>query len=77
MTLISRSRWRKVLLDGQPAIRMQCPTCHVVGRLHLSARDSLGHQVNARGEVMPSVVCGNNDCDFHDYVTLEGWPEFI
>jgi hypothetical protein len=26
---------------------------------------------------MPSVVCGDNDCDFHDYVTLEGWPGIV
>ncbi len=77
MTRVPRSRWKKVLLDGQPAIRMQCPTCHVVGRLYLSSTDSIGHQVNWRGEVLPSVVCTNNDCDFHDYVTLEGWPGFM
>jgi hypothetical protein len=77
VTLIARSRWKKVLLDGQPAIRMQCPSCRVVGRLHLSAADSVGHQVNVAGQVMPAVVCGNNDCDFHDHVTLEGWPGIV
>jgi hypothetical protein len=74
VTLIARSRWKKVLLDGQTAIRIQCSSCRVVGRLHLGAADSLGYQVNAAGQVIPSVVCGNNDCDFHDHVTLEGWP---
>jgi len=77
MTLISRSRWKNASLDGQPAIRMQCPSCRVIGRLYLSAGDSLGHQIDQQGQVTPSVVCGNDDCVFHDYITLEGWAGIL
>ncbi len=46
-----------------------CPGC---GWLAVLA----DHDIAPDGEVWPSVVCPNDDCDFHEFIRLEGWdPE--
>jgi hypothetical protein len=31
------------------------------------------HRIASDGAVSPSVVCPNPQCDFHEFVRLEGW----
>jgi hypothetical protein len=31
------------------------------------------HRIEADGRVVPSVVCLAPGCDFHEYVSLDGW----
>lgn len=33
------------------------------------------HEIDIVGKVQPSVVCAYDDCEFHEYVTLEGWDD--
>lgn len=44
-----------------------CPRCGLLG--------VLDHEVADDGVVSPSVVCANPDCDFHDQIQLEDWPD--
>jgi hypothetical protein len=32
-----------------------------------------GHSIASDGRVSPSVVCRTTGCDFHDFVSLDGW----
>lgn len=45
---------------------VRCPKCR--------QECSLPHKVESNGDVNPSVVCPYKECDFHEFVTLEGWP---
>lgn len=38
---------------------------------HIGSLDD--HTIAENGEVMPSVVCGHKGCDFHEWITLDGW----
>lgn len=44
-----------------------CPGC---GN-HVNVDD---HEIAETGEVNPSLGCPSEDCDWHEYVRLEGWP---
>ena len=51
------------------------------GKTYPSLKDSNGcvfgietHSVSADGVVSPSIVCGYG-CEFHEFVTLEGWDK--
>lgn len=55
--------------DGIKAI-MVCPDCEKLGTLY-------DHEVLLDGVVHPSVVCYNENCNFHRYVVLERWNEFV
>jgi hypothetical protein len=44
---------------------MACPSGHV-----LTLRE---HSIEEDGTVVPSVVCPNTGCRFHNYVRLVGW----
>lgn len=53
-------------------VLVRCPKCATVG--------PLDHDVDAAGNVIPSLVCPeqirpNVACGFHETVTLEGWPD--
>lgn len=43
-----------------------CPKCGEYGRL-------ITHKIDKDGNVSPSVVCFNDQCDFHEYIHLEGY----
>ena len=45
-----------------------CPTC---GRMQSLS----GHEIDKDGNVSPSLVCYYDDCDFHEFITLNGWVE--
>ncbi len=44
---------------------MACPKGH-----NLTLRN---HKIAANGDVKPSVVCPDVDCEFHEYIRLMGW----
>ena len=58
--------YRRCRADGKMTATMSCPKCGQVASLS-------GHTINPGGAVNPSVVCPHEGCDFHEYVTLEGW----
>lgn len=43
-----------------------CPDCGKAGAL-------TDHDIDKSGYVRPSLVCPNDDCDFHQFVKLEDW----
>lgn len=47
---------------------IECPYCGngILG-------DPAPHGIKENGDVFNSVVCQNEKCNFHRYVTLEGW----
>ena len=52
------------------------------GALYPTIRDTNGdwfaiqtHSIAADGTVSPSVVCTYDGCDFHEFITLEGWDQ--
>lgn len=66
-TRIPREHWAKL---GH-TVQVDCPGCGVRLPLYI---DPLDHEVGPGGTVKPSLVCPLDDCGFHAYVTLEGWP---
>ena len=63
------SVWKFVQLDGKTILKMQCPLCALWQYLE-------DHSVDEAGQVLPSVVCGNEqgNCSFHEFVQLKGFP---
>jgi hypothetical protein len=43
-----------------------CPKCSTTASLSK-------HTIAESGAVLPSVVCPNKECDFHEFIHLEGW----
>jgi hypothetical protein len=58
--------WWPVVLDRKRIGSICCPGCGTVGNL-------ADHEIRDDGTVHPSCVCPE-DCGFHDYVQLVGWP---
>jgi hypothetical protein len=58
--------WRGAKRDGKRTAIISCPKCRRAASLS-------EHDIDAAGKVTPSLVCPYGDCDFHDYVELEGW----
>jgi len=62
--------------DGSKTAWFWCPRCGLMGSL-------AGHEIDAQGNVTPSVLCGYNgyivngvsqECGFHESgIRLEGW----
>ena len=70
--------WKPVRIDGEPGAVFKCPKCGgeaVLGGEVQPKLDAGGHTMDAEGNVSPSVVCPFDPCDFHQFVTLVGWPE--
>lgn len=61
----------QVPIEGQPGkyIRKASLTCPECGRVS-SLSD---HTIDLEGLVQPSVVCPYEDCNFHEFIQLEGW----
>lgn len=51
--------------DGRFVVHVACPQC---GR-----PAALDHEINAKGLVTPSLVCGHG-CGYHGYGLLQDWP---
>lgn len=63
MRTIPRRDWHRSSLDGEPVVRVRCPSCRVTALLD--------HSVWDNGAVSPSLDCP--ECSFHDHVVLAGW----
>ena len=57
--------WQRAGGDGVRTAIVSCPKCG--GSVSLSR-----HEIAQDGSVSPSLVCPY-DCDFHEFVKLEGW----
>ena len=69
MTILQQHRLPEYPLSRVVLAIVTCPRC---GR-----ECSIGkatHSIGATGKVMPSMICPHDGCDFHEYVTLAGWP---
>ncbi len=55
---------------GGPAAFVTCSSCEKSASLS-------GHKIDADGKVTPSLACPEPGCDWHVFVTLEGWAEAI
>lgn len=58
--------WRGLRLAEKRSATLRCPKC---GRWTSLSN----HTISDNGEVNPSLVCPYENCNFHEYVTLEGW----
>ena len=65
--------WRGAKRDGVKIANFHCPKCDFSASL---GHDS-NHTIAMDGAVSPSVVCDGAGCDFHEYVRLDGWADFI
>ncbi len=43
------------------------------GNGHIGSLSEPDHMIDAAGIVVPSVVCPDDTCDWHETVTLKGW----
>ena len=59
-------KWVFVNRDDKRVLKMQCPQCK-------QWQDLEDHSIDEAGQVLPSVVCGD-DCGFHDFIQLAGFP---
>lgn len=53
--------------EDEGVVLMKCK-CGRIG-------DLSDHKIDDGGKVEPSVVCMNADCNFHEYVILDGWDD--
>ena len=70
--------WKPILVDGEPAASLQCPECKQWATLGGEIQDHIdagGHTMDADGNVSPSIVCPWKPCEWHQMVTLVGWPD--
>lgn len=54
------------VLDNPEGAVVCCPEC--------GERTTLDAEIAAGGEVNPAFTCPAEDCDWHEYLRLEGWP---
>lgn len=57
--------WKGLKTGTGRSASFTCPNGHV-GTLS-------DHTIADDGSVSPSVVCPYENCDFHEYIQLEGW----
>lgn len=57
-------RWAMKSLGSQAIIC--CPSCRAEHSLTT-------HRIDKNGDVNPSAVCPNSNCDFHYFITLDRW----
>lgn len=61
--------WRTLLTEGKISASIVCKNTHY-GILS-------DHEVDKHGIVTPSVVCPEEDCEFHEFIVLEGWNKML
>lgn len=63
--LRTKGTWHTVFIGkGKETVKLYCPDCGKAGDLG-------EHEIDADGKVTPSVVCPNEDCNFHEYIILK------
>lgn len=58
--------WKGLKTQSGRSASITCPKCSLLCVL-------TDHEIKADGLVNPSVVCPSPDCDFHEFVVLNGW----
>jgi len=70
--------WGLVNLGGgSRGATFKCPDCGgeaLLGGVYDEDSDAGGHMIDADGNVSPGVVCPFPGCEFHQNITLIGWP---
>ena len=56
------------ITEGETKPTIECPNCGsgILG-------DNAPHEICENGDVNASVVCQEDDCNFHRMIRLEGW----
>ena len=62
---LERGFWKPAKDGDKASATIACPKCGAVGWLD--------HEIDADGNVSPSVECMERLCDFHAMIRLEGW----
>lgn len=58
--------WNLLIAREKKSATFTCLLCGEVGTLE-------DHEIEPDGTVSPSVVCPTPDCEFHEWIQLEGW----
>ena len=65
--VIPRALWKTIWRGtGAQTAMVRCPKCGL--------DCSLKHEISDDGVVTPSLGCPYKGCNFHEWVTLEDWP---
>lgn len=74
--LTSSPSWDIYSVDGEVvSVSLKCATGHIssLWRAPPYRTDGKTHCIDTDGRVTPSAVCPHAGCQFHEFVTLEGW----
>jgi hypothetical protein len=52
-------------VDADRSANMVCTNGHQLSLIN--------HKISSDGTVSPSVICPEKGCDYHEFITLEGW----
>lgn len=58
--------YRGGISEGKKTATMSCPDCGESASLS-------EHDIDEKGNVSPSVVCPNSDCNFHEHIQLKDY----
>ncbi len=61
-----KGTWHRVVSEGKPKAILECPKCGKSASLD-------HHEISQDGSVLPSVVCTEEGCDFHEFIKLKNW----
>lgn len=62
----AQGTWKGLATPQGRSASLCCPNCGQVVSIHT-------HAIDIAGGVTPSVYCPHPECDFHAWITLEGW----
>jgi hypothetical protein len=65
--IMAKGEWRRGEGTNGPTATVCCPGCGKIASLN-------DHEIMAKGDVFPSLVCPFN-CGFHEFVRLGEWKE--
>lgn len=60
--------WKSLKVGKVRSASLNCPLCGEMGLL-------TDHTIQENGDVDPSVICSNDICTFHEYISLTGWSQ--
>ena len=64
--LLDEDHWKYIKRDGLDLVKLKCPKCLEWGDLE-------DHAIDEEGIINPSVICGNDPCDWHVMVALKNF----
>lgn len=63
-----KGKWQPITHNGEKSALVYCPSC---GGFRASLVGT--HEISDDGIVTPSLVCGNDACNFHEQIKLQDW----